>query len=103
PCRAFWVPGRIEVVGKHTDYAGGRSLLCAINRGFCVVTVDRQDTLLRAVSLQFESGSEDSVVEVALDPNLEVRSDHWSNYVSTAVRRLSQNFGREVPLLGCEA
>ncbi|CAE8684627.1 unnamed protein product, partial [Polarella glacialis] len=49
------------------------------------------------VSLKFESGS-----EVALDPNLEVRSDHWSNYVSTAVRRLSQNFGREVPLLGCE-
>ena len=30
----YWVPGRIEVLGKHTDYAGGRSLLCTIERGF---------------------------------------------------------------------
>src|SRR5690606_7084874 len=29
----FFVPGRIEVLGKHTDYAGGRSLLAAVNRG----------------------------------------------------------------------
>ena len=25
--RRYFVPGRIEVLGKHTDYAGGRSLL----------------------------------------------------------------------------
>lgn len=33
PARVF-VPGRIEVLGKHTDYAGGRSLLAAVDRGF---------------------------------------------------------------------
>ncbi|MDX1430536.1 MAG: galactokinase family protein, partial [Rhodothermales bacterium] len=32
----FFVPGRIEVLGKHTDYAGGRSLTCATEHGFCV-------------------------------------------------------------------
>ena len=32
PVRCY-VPGRIEVLGKHTDYAGGRSLLCALERG----------------------------------------------------------------------
>ena len=32
----WFVPGRIEVLGKHTDYAGGRSLLCAVERGFTV-------------------------------------------------------------------
>ena len=31
---SIWVPGRIEVLGKHTDYAGGRSLVCALERGF---------------------------------------------------------------------
>ena len=41
--KAFFVPGRIEVMGKHTDYAGGRSLLAATNKAFCVVTVDRDD------------------------------------------------------------
>ena len=30
----YWVPGRVEVAGKHTDYAGGRSLLAAISKGF---------------------------------------------------------------------
>ena len=37
--KAFFVPGRIEVMGKHTDYAGGRSLLGAVSKGFCVVAV----------------------------------------------------------------
>ena len=40
---AFWVPGRVEVVGKHTDYAGGRSLLGAVTKGFAIVTTSRGD------------------------------------------------------------
>jgi len=43
----YWVPGRIEVLGKHTDYAGGRSLLCAIERGFCFAAIPRPDDILR--------------------------------------------------------
>ena len=33
---AWWVPGRLEVFGKHTDYAGGRTLVCAVPRGLAV-------------------------------------------------------------------
>jgi len=34
-----WVPGRIEVMGKHTDYAGGNSLVCATSgRGMAMVS-----------------------------------------------------------------
>ena len=36
---AYYVPGRIEVFGKHTDYAGGRSVVAAAERGFCGVAV----------------------------------------------------------------
>ena len=43
---AYWVPGRIEVGGKHTDYAGGRSLLCNAPRGFAAVSADRPDSTL---------------------------------------------------------
>ena len=43
PARAWWVPGRVELLGKHTDYAGGRSLTCATERGFCAVAVDCQE------------------------------------------------------------
>ena len=32
----WFVPGRLEVLGKHTDYAGGRSLLAAVDRGVTI-------------------------------------------------------------------
>lgn len=36
---AHWVPGRIEMMGKHTDYAGGNSLVCATaGRGMAMVS-----------------------------------------------------------------
>src|SRR5438552_16784872 len=44
---AWFVPGRLEVLGKHTDYAGGRSLVCAIQRGHCFVAAPRDDSELR--------------------------------------------------------
>ena len=48
---AFFIPGRIEVLGKHTDYAGGRSLLCAMDRGFAVMALPRNDRHVRAISV----------------------------------------------------
>jgi galactokinase len=47
----WFVPGRIEVLGKHTDYAGGRSLLCAVERGFCVTAAPRNDDVMRVVDV----------------------------------------------------
>lgn len=36
---AHWIPGRIEVMGKHTDYAGGTSLVCSTDgRGMAMVS-----------------------------------------------------------------
>ena len=37
--QAFWVPGRVEFLGKHTDYCGGESVLMAVPRGFLVLGV----------------------------------------------------------------
>ena len=44
--RAWIVPGRIEVLGKHVDYAGGRSLLCTVERGIVLVARARDDGTL---------------------------------------------------------
>ena len=46
---AWWVPGRLEVFGKHTDYAGGRTLVAAVPRGFVVVARPRADGELHVV------------------------------------------------------
>src|SRR5215467_12108052 len=45
--RAWWVPGRLEVFGKHTDYAGGRTLIATVPRGFAFVGAPRTDAIVR--------------------------------------------------------
>jgi len=100
PLAAFFVPGRIELFGKHTDYAGGRSLLAALERGFRVAAVPREDNLVRVRALDIGG---DALAEFPLDGNLEPRAGHWSNYPLTVARRLARNFaapGR--PLCGAD-
>ena len=52
PASRLFVPGRIEVIGKHTDYAGGQSLTCAVERGFAVSYRPRRDGLVRIFDAQ---------------------------------------------------
>ena len=49
PADAWWVPGRLEVFGKHTDYAGGRTLVCAVPNGLAVAARRRADGVIRVV------------------------------------------------------
>ena len=84
---AFFVPGRIEVLGKHTDYAGGRSLLCAAEQGFCLVVRARRDA--RVVVTDARTGQS---AETALDPAVEPTRGEWSNYPATVARRVARNF-----------
>ena len=84
---SVWVPGRVEVLGKHTDYAGGRSLLVTIERGFCVRVAMRADTRIRAVDVMAGMQCETALARDAGAP----RGD-WSNYVATVARRLANNF-----------
>jgi galactokinase len=86
PMRWF-VPGRIEVLGKHTDYAGGRSLLCTTEHGFCIAALPRADSLVRIHDIV-----RDRVLEILLSPDLEIPSEGWSLYPSVVARRIAQNF-----------
>lgn len=86
PRWSVWVPGRIELFGKHTDYAGGRSLLCAVERGFVVRAALRRDHLVRAIDVA--SGEQ---CTTPLDPRADEVSG-WPRYVATVARRLARNF-----------
>jgi galactokinase len=93
--RAYWIPGRQEFVGKHTDYAGGRSLCCAIERGICLLAVPRTDCRLRVRDIR--SGD---VLRTAVDAESRAETGSWGNYVTTVARRIARNFPG--PLLGAE-
>lgn len=86
PC-AFFVPGRIEVLGKHTDYAGGRTMIVATQRGFALVGAARDDASIRAIAVTLGE-----TVAFAMEPDLAPRAGHWSNYPMTVARRIARNF-----------
>jgi galactokinase len=90
-----WVPGRVEFLGKHTDYAGGRSLLCAIERGFCVAAAARSDRQFNVVDV-----ATGDIARLALDASCTAPPGHWSNYPLTVARRVAMNFG--APVVGAD-
>ena len=89
---AFFVPGRVEVLGKHTDYAGGRTVVMAAERGFSVVAIPRDDNCVRVTDAVFGGNLEFKTVEFELDVDLTPSEGHWSNDPMTVARRIARNF-----------
>jgi galactokinase len=83
----FRVPGRIEVLGKHTDYAGGRSLIGAVERGFVVGAVPRGDATICIAHAQ--TGER---CDTTLAPDAAVGGVAWAVYPHAVVRRFARNF-----------
>ena len=91
PAVGFYVPGRVEVLGKHTDYAGGESLVAPIERGFCLVSVAREDH--RVILTRVETGE---TIGFEISADLQPVRGHWANYPMTVIRRVARNFPREL-------
>ena len=87
--RRWVVPGRIEVLGKHTDYAGGRSLLCTVERGLVLVAAPRGDRALHVLDAVRQGRVEIDLASAAT--TRAVRG--WPLYPGTVARRLVRNFG----------
>lgn len=85
--RRYVVPGRIEVLGKHTDYAGGRSLLCAAERAITLVATPRTDNVVRVTRAETKE-----TVTATLAGNADVPTGHWSLFPATVARRLARDF-----------
>jgi galactokinase len=83
--RAF-VPGRLEVFGKHTDYAGGRSLVAAVPRGFVTAAGRASDGLVTAVDLASGDRFTSPTNGIA------TAGRGWHRYLLTVVHRLATNF-----------
>jgi galactokinase len=82
----WFVPGRIEVFGKHTDYAGGRSLLTTSSAGIAVVSRARADRVLHVAD-----ALRDLSIELPLSTET-ASPTGWGNYVATVARRIARNF-----------
>ena len=84
------MPGRIEVLGKHTDYGGGRVLVCAVDRG---VTVHAEEIDGEPGTLEATTDVYPGVLRLGAGTAPDLPAGHWGRYVHTVLERLSANFG----------
>jgi galactokinase len=88
--RVWWVPGRLEVFGTHTDYAGGRTLVGAVPRGFAVIARSSGDGVLHVVDARRAQDVRFGASDV--ESFLLSSSPGWRRYVAVVLRRLASNF-----------
>ena len=89
----FFSPGRVNLIGEHTDYNGGHVFPCALTIGTYGVVRKRADRKLRLYSMNF-SGT--GIWETSLDELTPCPEDRWTNYPKGVLWALQEK-GYEVP------
>ena len=75
--REFFSPGRVNLIGEHTDYNGGNVFPCAIDRGTYGLVKLRDDKKFRMYSENFEKNG---IIEFSLDKLENEKKHGWVNY-----------------------
>ncbi len=75
--RTYFAPGRVNLIGEHTDYNGGHVFPCALTLGTYAVVRPREDRVLRFYSMNFDTFG---VAESSLDDLIPRKSASWTNY-----------------------
>lgn len=85
--REYFVPGRIELVGKHVDYAGGRSLTVATD-----LAIRARATTIAEPVIRVRRGAGEVPMDVALDRDAKATHVRSSAYVTAVARRFARDF-----------
>ncbi|MCL4112556.1 galactokinase [Vibrio lentus] len=78
-------PGRVNLIGEHTDYNDGFVLPCAINYQTVVAAAKRDDNIVRVVSVDYDN----AVDEFDITQEITFQQDKmWANYIRGVVKCL---------------
>ena len=89
----FFAPGRVNLIGEHIDYNGGRVFPCGITQGTYVAIGQRDDRAIHCYSMNF---SDKGVMKTSLDQLVYAKEDGWINYVKGIVKYLQEASGQQL-------
>ncbi|MDE1513643.1 MAG: galactokinase [Vibrio sp.] len=85
PSHIVQAPGRVNLIGEHTDYNDGFVLPCAINYQTVVAAAKRDDHLVRVISIDYGNALD----EFDLSQEITFQADKmWANYIRGVVKCL---------------
>ena len=79
----FFAPGRVNLIGEHTDYNGGNVFPCAIDKGTYGLVSKRADRTFRMYSENF---ADLGVIEFTLDELVNDKKHDWANYPKGVIK-----------------
>lgn len=79
----FFSPGRVNLIGEHTDYNGGHVFPCALSFGTYGAVSKRNDGKVRLYSMNFENLG---IIEFDLDKMTYDKSHNWANYPKGVIK-----------------
>ena len=87
----FFSPGRVNLIGEHTDYNGGHVFPCALSFGTYAIMAKRNDRKVRLYSMNFEDLG---IIEFDLDNMVYDKAHDWANYPKGVIKTF-ENHGHK--------
>ncbi len=88
----FFSPSRVNLIGEHVDYNGGKVFPCALTMGTYGCVAKRDDKIIRMYS---ENLSDVGIVEVSIEDLQYNKKHNWANYAKGVVLEFKERFGLE--------
>ncbi|MCZ4058933.1 galactokinase [Pantoea sp. LMR881] len=87
PTHIIQAPGRVNLIGEHTDYNDGFVLPCAIDYQTVIACAKRDDRQVRVIAVDYDNAQDSFSLD---EPIVSVQEPMWANYVRGVVKHLQK-------------
>jgi galactokinase len=88
--KIYFAPGRVNLIGEHTDYNGGHVFPCALTLGTYAAVRKREDRNVNLYSTNFEKTG---IATISLDNLKPTENEGWTKYVKGAIWAVMEQIG----------
>lgn len=87
----FFSPGRVNLIGEHTDYNNGFVMPFAINKGTFIAIAKRDDNIVNVYSENLDDSSSFDITKIKQEI-----SNTWQNYIKGVINIINQDFSSDI-------